>query len=240
MRFRLRNLGLVAALGVAAALLGGVVSGVFAQGTTVRIDSTEAQVGFEGQIDLTVHDLPAAGLGAWTIDINYDPSVAVPVQCDAKKGGICNGGYDENTIRVTGINAFGLQGEATLATVYLACVEPGDSDLALELSVFADATAGDPQTIDAKVEHGSFVCVAEPVEPTPKPTETPMPTVEGKLAGDANCSDTVDAVDASLILQYAAGLVDELPCLENADVNHDGSVNSIDANLVLQIGAGYI
>ena len=238
----LRNLGIVAALALAAAVvLGGLASGVAAEGTTVGIDSFEAQVEFEGKTKLWADELPEAGLGAWTIDITYDPEVAAVVECDAEHGGVCNGGYKANKIRVTGISAFGLQKEATLAAIYFVCVKPGESDLELSLSVFADATAGDPQTIDAKVKHGSIKCTEEPPKPTPTEEPKPTPTLEKEgQHGDADCSGDVDAVDAIYILQYEAHLLDEIPCHDNADVNKDDEINSIDAILVLQMQAGLI
>lgn len=230
-----RILGPVGVLVGIAALALALTSVVSAGGTTVSIGSFVAQVEHEGTVDLTVDALPDAGLGAWTVDISYNPEIAVPVQCDAGFGGICNGGYSENTIRVTGISAFGLRNEAVLATVYFACVKPGESSLALGLSVFADATAGDPQDIDTETKSGGFTCTEDPVEPTPTPTPG-----KGDLPGDANCSGTVDAVDATLILQLSASLINDVPCPENGDVNKDGGIDSVDATLVLQQNAGLL
>ena len=65
-----------------------------------------------------------------------------------------------------------------------------------------------------------------------KPAATPV--------GDANCSDEVDSIDAALILQLNAGLLDDLACEGSADVNGDGRVDSIDALLVLQFVAGLL
>jgi dipeptidyl aminopeptidase/acylaminoacyl peptidase len=73
--------------------------------------------------------------------------------------------------------------------------------------------------------------------PAPQATNTPAP---GGLLGDVNCSGAVDAIDAALLLQQGAGLLQDLPCPENADVNEDGQVNSIDAALILQYSAGLI
>jgi len=42
------------------------------------------------------------------------------------------------------------------------------------------------------------------------------------------------------VLQYNAGLVTSLACLELADVNGDGRVDAIDAALILQFVAGLI
>jgi hypothetical protein len=75
--------------------------------------------------------------------------------------------------------------------------------------------------------------------PTPTPTPTATPTPRGP-AGDANCSRTADSIDAALVLQYNAGLVTSLACLELADVNGDGRVDAIDAALILQFVAGLI
>lgn len=62
----------------------------------------------------------------------------------------------------------------------------------------------------------------------------------GDVPGDANCNDTADAIDAALMLQLNAGLLDSLACADNADVNGDGHVDSIDAALVLQFTAGLL
>jgi len=68
-----------------------------------------------------------------------------------------------------------------------------------------------------------------------QPTPTPAPR-----AGDVNCSDETDAIDAALILQLGAGLVDDLSCSGNGDVNGDGRIDAIDAALVLQFVAGLL
>ena len=84
-----------------------------------------------------------------------------------------------------------------------------------------------------------------PVVPTdtPAPGETPEPTATpgaNGLIGDVDCNGVVNAIDAAFILQFIAGLIDELPCPENADANQDGSVNTIDAALILQFSAGLL
>ncbi len=72
---------------------------------------------------------------------------------------------------------------------------------------------------------------------TATPTSTPTPVVE---PGDVNGDGSVSAIDAALILQFDAGLLDSLPYPGSADVNVDGGVNSIDAALVLQFTAGLL
>lgn len=58
--------------------------------------------------------------------------------------------------------------------------------------------------------------------------------------GDVDCNSRVNSIDAALVLQLDAGLIDVLLCQQNADVNQDLTVNSIDATLILQSDAGLI
>ena len=60
--------------------------------------------------------------------------------------------------------------------------------------------------------------------------------------GDVNDDGEVNSVDAALILQVEAGIIDlnDLEFPNNADVNEDGVVNSVDASLILQFEAGFI
>ena len=69
---------------------------------------------------------------------------------------------------------------------------------------------------------------------------TPGDPVELYAAGDVNCSVTVNSIDASLVLQFTAGLLTTLPCSRSADVNLDGVSNTIDAALILQFDAGLL
>ena len=59
-----------------------------------------------------------------------------------------------------------------------------------------------------------------------------------RLEGDANCDKVTNSIDAALILQVDAGLIDTVPCRSSADVIRDGAINSLDAVLILQITAG--
>ncbi len=74
-----------------------------------------------------------------------------------------------------------------------------------------------------------------PLVPTQTPTTTPA-----RLAGDANCDDTVNAIDSAFILQFSAALLGTLPCADVADVNNDGVTNPLDAALILQFSAGLL
>ncbi len=60
-------------------------------------------------------------------------------------------------------------------------------------------------------------------------------------AGDVNCDGEVTAVDARVILQYVAGLIDEYDFYAfYADVNNDGEITALDARVILQQVAGLI
>jgi hypothetical protein len=74
----------------------------------------------------------------------------------------------------------------------------------------------------------------------PPPTPTPIPTGPPAGSGDANCDGQTNAIDAAFVLQFTAGLLDELPCEDAADVNQDGMVNAVDASIILQFSAGFI
>jgi hypothetical protein len=50
----------------------------------------------------------------------------------------------------------------------------------------------------------------------------------------------VNSLDALLILQFDADLVDSLLNEPSADVNLNGRVNSVDASLILQYEAGLL
>jgi hypothetical protein len=60
------------------------------------------------------------------------------------------------------------------------------------------------------------------------------------LAGDSDCNGATNSIDATLVLQYSAGLMAMLPCGDSADVNNDGVVDSRDAALILQHTAGLV
>lgn len=68
----------------------------------------------------------------------------------------------------------------------------------------------------------------------------PKATVTPKTCGDVNDDDNVTAIDAALVLQFNAGLIDTLANELSADVNGDGDITSVDAALVLQFTAGLL
>lgn len=60
------------------------------------------------------------------------------------------------------------------------------------------------------------------------------------LPPDLNCDGSVNTIDAALVLQLGAGIVDALPCGDLGDVSADGHVDSVDAAIIMQFDAGLI
>lgn len=66
----------------------------------------------------------------------------------------------------------------------------------------------------------------------------------GSYTGDVNCNNRVDVVDAQLILQQDAHVieVEDFPnwCWDKGDVNDDEQLDTVDAQLILQLDARLI
>jgi hypothetical protein len=214
---------LATALALAAGLFG---AGASASSAVLDIESLSQHEGSAQTVDLTVADVPAPGLGAWTVDITYNPSMLSVVDCEPEWGGLCNTNYQPNTIRIAGVRVFGIIGDDVLGSITFRCSALGQSALALAAPIFVDSTPGAPQPMQVKVGSGSSTC-----------SEAPSEQLE---EGDADCDGDVDAIDGSLVLQLSAGLLADLPCDNDVDMNDDGHVSSIDATIILQIAAGLI
>jgi hypothetical protein len=93
--------------------------------------------------------------------------------------------------------------------------------------------------------------------PTPTRTSEVLPTVvgpsptpdpcKGFAVGDVNGPKAkafderrVNSIDAAIVLQFHARLINRLNCPQNADVNEDGRIDARDASLILQFGARLI
>ena len=63
---------------------------------------------------------------------------------------------------------------------------------------------------------------------------------ESKNVGDVDCNERTNSIDAALILQKTAGLIDTLACKMAGDVNADNRLNAVDAALILQYDARLI
>jgi len=185
------KLGLLATAAVLALVGGLMVAQVSAQGPTLSIGDGEAAPGGDAVVEL-VANVPD-GLGAWTVDITYDPDVVTAVDCEPDNGSVCNPDYLDtgDTVRVTGASASGLDEESVLAAITFECADAEDTtalEIQLPLSVFADATIGAPQDIsgDTTVSDGSVTCAV----PAPANTPALTPIIAGVGTGGPSDSDS--------------------------------------------------
>jgi hypothetical protein len=80
--------------------------------------SLQPDGGYGGERTLAlVADAGSGTLGAWTIDLLYDPTLVQVAGCQAEAGGVCNSSYAPGVVRVSGAAVGGLSGTHTLATI---------------------------------------------------------------------------------------------------------------------------
>jgi parallel beta-helix repeat protein len=198
----------------------------------VRMESGYAAPGGSVTLTLETLNIPDPGLGAFTIDVSYDPSIIEPTAFAPGPGFdslVCSLAHASDTIRCTGVRAgAGAVGDLALADltfeVDAGAVLGSQSPLAVAVVTLANV---DGQAIGADTKDGAKITVG--------------------LHGDVNCGGDVDAVDALFILQYVVGLKqagDQCPpppgalYVPAADVNCDNDVDAVDALFVLQYVVG--
>lgn len=138
----------------------------------IAIGSAEVAQGQEFTVPLEARGITTPGLGAWSIDVAYDPAAVSLVDCSnpfRRVIAVCNGEYATGVLRLSGASAGGLEGDTELALLTFQCgAAEGVSDLTLTPRVFADATIGGPQPFVPTVTNGSIACAKAPL-PTPRP-----------------------------------------------------------------------
>ncbi len=174
-------------LGAAALVAVGifVASQVWAATGTASVGSETVAPGEQGSVSLEALDVGAPGLGAWTIDIVYDPAVVAAVGCSTtQSSSVCNAEFGEDTVRLTGATASGLEGDTVLGSITFECGDAeGSSPLHLSLFTFADATVGGPLDIDATTVDGVFACEEPEEAATPALPSTGMGDSSGSGGG---------------------------------------------------------
>jgi hypothetical protein len=127
--------------------------------SAVAIGSIVRDVGQQGTVSLDALGMAPPGLGAWTIDVMYDPSVVAVKACvPVASIGVCNPAFNVITIRDVGATAFGHLGDVLLADITFTCNANGVSPLTIRIDVLADATIGNPQPISAVTRNGNVTC----------------------------------------------------------------------------------
>ena len=195
--------GALLALGVA----GWLTRSAAAQELTVTISVPRLAVGEENGMDLEAGGMSASGLGAWTIDVMFDPDLIAPTLCETGALSVCNPDFEDGTLRIAGASteAFPPEGNLLLATMFFECLAPGEAELTLVPQILVDQTLGDPQAIDATVESGSFTCEEEEV--TLAPTPTALPIVGAGTGGQPETRDVVRWLIAAFAGVGLAGIV---------------------------------
>ena len=117
-------------------------------------------------------------IGAWTVDVHYDPTLVKLTDCKAASGSVCNVNLAKDTLRVVGASAAGLTGSDVLATLTLAAA--GESTGATTLHVqTSDLTNARGAPVVATATDGQVdLGAGSPVRPAATPSlasTTPTP-----------------------------------------------------------------
>jgi hypothetical protein len=113
-------------------------------------------------------DTGSTRLGAWTVDVGYDPSQLKVVGCQAASGGLCNPSFAAGVVRIVGASASGLSGKQTLATLTFEGVGHGKpSPLSVTAVSLADTSGA--------VLKAAVAAPAATSSPTPVPSAPPAP-----------------------------------------------------------------
>jgi hypothetical protein len=170
----------VGALLVAAALITRAASA----GAPPLVGASEAtaETGEHGTVELYAQEFADPGLGAWTIDLRYDPDVISIASCTpVAQTSVCNAEYADGIVRSAGANAQGIIGDTVIAEIVFECADDeGSTELEVLPRDVADATIGGPQLLTVDLSDGMVTCEAGEEEPppaggTPTATRTPAP-----------------------------------------------------------------
>jgi len=152
-----RWLALLAALAAAAALGGSLwaASGGAAPDARVSVGSASAAPNQQAVVSVEAEGVPSPGVGAFVVDIDYDPAVAKPVTCQPSAGFVCNAGYTSGSVRCGGFDVYGrTAGVALCAITFQAVGHAGQcAALTLTMAEFVDVTAA---PIPHAVSNGTF------------------------------------------------------------------------------------
>ena len=141
----------VAAFVLAAGWIASATGASAGGGPSVSIGSATIAVGGQGTVDLDALNMAAPGLGAWSLNVVYDPSILEQQGCTAQNGSVCNPTFATDTVRVSGATASGLIGDSVLASMGFRCTSTGTSALTITIDTLADGTPGAPADISASV-----------------------------------------------------------------------------------------
>lgn len=243
----------VLALALIIGILSSLQAGGQAQaqdGAVIRVSPSTQTVPAGGNVlvDITVEDAPS--FSAYEFHLSFDPRVLEFLTITGQ----------DAFLETTGRDAlcFGPDADDLMDDIIsFACGSTGavpgpEGDGVLATLVFSTSCAGtSPLPFGPIVGDDIFVDAVILADELANPVKVTgvggvlhvtgaTPCAAAPLVGDASCDETVNAIDAALILQSVAGLLNPLPCQDNGDANQNGSVDAIDAALVLQFVAGLV
>lgn len=157
----MRTLQLLAAGLVATGLGLALVASALADQPSLSITDGSADLGAQTTVSVNAGGVGEPGLGAWSVDIVYDPSILTPVSCTngADQIAVCNPLFTDDSARISGASAAGITGSFALGTLTFECRDRGGtSPLTIRPRDFMDATPLHLRPIDAVLDHGNISC----------------------------------------------------------------------------------
>lgn len=155
-----RILGLIALVAAGALAVSVLATQVLAAEPMLSLGDESADVGDQATVTLWASGVGGLGLGAWSIDIAYDPNIVTPTACTnpSSQIAVCNPDFSSNSARISGASADGIMGDFSLGTVTFECKTMGSSALSIRNRDFMDSKPGDLQPINVTLDHGSVSC----------------------------------------------------------------------------------
>lgn len=151
--------------------------GVDHDGGAPDINAGPAVVDSGAQVTVSmITDAPVAGLGAWTVNVTYDPAVITPTGCTAfGTSSACNTAFSSTQVRFAATSVAGFFGVNDLAD--LTFQGSGAAGACSSLTATA-VTWNDPAAniLPRPAVSLGQICIATPATPTPSPAPTPSPT----------------------------------------------------------------
>src|SRR3990172_7518977 len=125
---------------------------------SVYIDPANTTVSAGGLVTVSLMaSADTVAIGAWTVDIAFDPAVLDAISCVAHPAGLCNAGFNVMTVRSVGATALGLSGVVELAQITFQGIGAGGDCSALDLTA---ETLTDPEGNNISLAlFGGGVCI---------------------------------------------------------------------------------
>lgn len=202
----------------------GPASGGPLPGTKISLQSASVAIGETVTVALEAFATPP-GIAVYIIDVEYPEGLLTVMSCAAPPNAFCDDGRAPNAVRFTGASTTGATGRLSLGSItFRAGDNHCEATLRVHVRLLTESTLP-IVTITAAVNDAVIRIMAGPAS---------------RPSGDVNCDGGADSIDAALVLQQDAGLIEALPFSKHGDVNEDGKIDSTDAALILQFTAGLL